>query len=224
MATFLLSVAALLYPIVRQRQMPANRTAGRRSATAIPEFCGIMIPLFLKPLFSLNYRSDLRHISVLTEVGRLVTHAVTESGPVAALFVWRFPGTRRVDAIHRVDPMKTFSQKNETVEKKWILIDAEGLVLGRLASIVAHAPARQAQADLHAAHGHGRQRHRHQCRQGPADRQQAQRQDLLLAHRLSRRHQAAQGARRSSRAASPSASSRRPSSACCRAARSAASR
>ena len=33
--------------------------------------------------------------------------------------------------------MKTFSQKNETVEKKWILIDAEGLVVGRLASIVA---------------------------------------------------------------------------------------
>jgi large subunit ribosomal protein L13 len=33
--------------------------------------------------------------------------------------------------------MKTFSQKTETVEKKWILIDAEGLVVGRLASIVA---------------------------------------------------------------------------------------
>lgn len=33
--------------------------------------------------------------------------------------------------------MKTFSQKNETVVKKWILIDAEGLVVGRLASIVA---------------------------------------------------------------------------------------
>ena len=33
--------------------------------------------------------------------------------------------------------MKTFSQKNETVEKKWVLIDAEGLVVGRLASIVA---------------------------------------------------------------------------------------
>ena len=33
--------------------------------------------------------------------------------------------------------MKTFSQKTETVEKKWVLIDAEGLVVGRLASIVA---------------------------------------------------------------------------------------
>ncbi|TPW25868.1 50S ribosomal protein L13 [Pararhizobium mangrovi] len=33
--------------------------------------------------------------------------------------------------------MKTFSQKPAEVEKKWIVIDAENLVVGRLASIVA---------------------------------------------------------------------------------------
>src|ERR1700730_377566 len=33
--------------------------------------------------------------------------------------------------------MKTFSAKPADVEKKWIMIDAEGLVVGRLASIVA---------------------------------------------------------------------------------------
>ena len=33
--------------------------------------------------------------------------------------------------------MKTFSQKPAEVEKKWVLIDAEGLVVGRLASLVA---------------------------------------------------------------------------------------
>ena len=33
--------------------------------------------------------------------------------------------------------MKTFSQKLAEVEKKWVLIDAEGLVVGRLASLVA---------------------------------------------------------------------------------------
>ena len=33
--------------------------------------------------------------------------------------------------------MKTFSMKRGEIEKKWILIDAEGVVLGRLASIVA---------------------------------------------------------------------------------------
>ena len=33
--------------------------------------------------------------------------------------------------------MKTFSAKHADIDKKWILIDAEGVVLGRLASIVA---------------------------------------------------------------------------------------
>jgi len=34
--------------------------------------------------------------------------------------------------------MKTFSAKTAEVEKKWVLIDAEGLVVGRLAAIVAN--------------------------------------------------------------------------------------
>lgn len=34
--------------------------------------------------------------------------------------------------------MSTFSQKPADVTKKWVLIDAEGLVVGRLASIVAN--------------------------------------------------------------------------------------
>ncbi len=33
--------------------------------------------------------------------------------------------------------MKTYSAKPSTIEKDWVLIDAEGLVLGRLASIIA---------------------------------------------------------------------------------------
>jgi large subunit ribosomal protein L13 len=33
--------------------------------------------------------------------------------------------------------MKTFSAKPSDIEKKWLLIDAEGLVLGRLASLIA---------------------------------------------------------------------------------------
>jgi len=34
--------------------------------------------------------------------------------------------------------MKTYSAKASEVEKKWVLIDADGLVLGRLASIIAN--------------------------------------------------------------------------------------
>jgi large subunit ribosomal protein L13 len=33
--------------------------------------------------------------------------------------------------------MKTYSAKPSEIEKKWVLIDAEGLVVGRLASIIA---------------------------------------------------------------------------------------
>ena len=33
--------------------------------------------------------------------------------------------------------MRTFSQKPHEVEKKWVIIDAEGLVVGRLASVIA---------------------------------------------------------------------------------------
>ncbi len=34
--------------------------------------------------------------------------------------------------------MKTFNANPTNIEKKWVLIDAEGLVLGRLASIIAY--------------------------------------------------------------------------------------
>ena len=33
--------------------------------------------------------------------------------------------------------MKTFSAKPSDIEKKWLFVDAEGLVLGRLASVLA---------------------------------------------------------------------------------------
>ncbi len=82
--------------------------------------------------------------------------------------------------------MSTFNLKAADVQKKWVLIDAEGLVVGRLAAIIARrlrgkhlrsTPARRLR----------RQRRRHQRRQGRADRPQADGQDLLLAHRLHRR-------------------------------------
>ena len=39
--------------------------------------------------------------------------------------------------MHGITAMKTTSLKPADVEKKWVLIDAQGLVVGRLASIVA---------------------------------------------------------------------------------------
>ena len=40
--------------------------------------------------------------------------------------------------------MKTYSAKPSDIQKKWVLIDAEGLIVGRVASIIAMQPARQA--------------------------------------------------------------------------------
>jgi len=41
------------------------------------------------------------------------------------------------NALYEARPMKTFTATPADIDKKWILIDAEGVVLGRLASIVA---------------------------------------------------------------------------------------
>ena len=39
--------------------------------------------------------------------------------------------------VRRHNAMKTYSAKASEIEKKWVLIDAEGLVVGRLASVIA---------------------------------------------------------------------------------------
>ena len=66
----------------------------------------------------------------------------------------------------------------------------QGLVVGRLASIIAMR-LRGKHRRLHAAHGLRRQRRRRQRRQGEVHRPQARPEDLLLAHRLPGRHQGA---------------------------------
>src|SRR5690606_212864 len=44
---------------------------------------------------------------------------------------------RRPFCIDGPQPMKTFSAKPAEVDKKWVLIDADGAVVGRLAAILA---------------------------------------------------------------------------------------
>ena len=50
--------------------------------------------------------------------------------------------------------MKTYVAKPGEIEKKWVLIDANGLVVGRLATLIAMRLQGQAQARLHAARRH----------------------------------------------------------------------
>ena len=118
--------------------------------------------------------------------------------------------------------MKTFVAKPGEVEKKWILIDAEGLVVGRLATLIAmrlkgkHKPIYTPHVDC-------------------GDNVIVINADKVVftgnkyEDKIYYRHTGYPGGikertpRRSSRASSPSASSRRPSSACSRAARCSAS-
>ena len=87
--------------------------------------------------------------------------------------------------------MKTFSQKPAEVVKKWVLIDAEGLVVGRLATLIAnrlrgkHKPTFTPHVDM------GDNVIVINAEKVVFTGKQAHRQGLLLAHRLSRRHQGA---------------------------------
>ena len=118
--------------------------------------------------------------------------------------------------------MKTYSAKPAEIEKKWVMIDAAGLVVGRLASIVAmrlrgkHKPTYTPHVDdgdnviiVNAAKIVLTGRKREQ-------------KVYLPPHRLYRRHQGAHRELDPRGQVSASASSRRRSSACCRADRSAA--
>ena len=60
-----------------------------------------------------------------------MSHAIAAAGPRRLSF------GEGVRALHGITAMKTTSLKPADVEKKWVLIDAQGLVVGRLASIVA---------------------------------------------------------------------------------------
>ena len=49
---------------------------------------------------------------------------------------WHTPRLRHKGVAADVSNMKTFSAKPSDIEKKWVVIDADGVVLGRLASVV----------------------------------------------------------------------------------------
>ena len=116
--------------------------------------------------------------------------------------------------------MKTFSAKPSDIDKNWLLIDADGLVLGRLASLIAmrlrgkHKPSYTPHMDC------GDHVVVVNAEKVQLTGNKRAGRHLLLAHRLSRRHQGAQQGRDPRRQASRSGSSRRRSSGWCRAGRS----
>jgi len=63
--------------------------------------------------------------------------------------------------------MKTFSANTGRYRQEWIIVDAEGVVLGRLHSIMRTSSARQAQSLLSHLTWIAATRHRHQLREIP---------------------------------------------------------
>jgi large subunit ribosomal protein L13 len=79
----------------------------------------------------------LHHYNVVPRAGQPQGTLLDRSWPIA--YITAFRGPVRNPACRRAvaRAMKTFSAKPSDIDKKWLLIDADGLVLGRLASIIA---------------------------------------------------------------------------------------
>ena len=82
---------------------------------------------------------------------------------------------------------KTWNAKPGEITRRWYVVDAEGQTLGPAGDAHRRRPARQGQADLHAARRHRRLRRRRQRREDPGHRQQARPEDVPPPLRLSRR-------------------------------------
>ena len=83
------------------------------------------------------------------------------------------PITRAFNPYGPIETMlkTTQSLKPAEVKKDWVLIDADGVVLGRLAVIIANRLRGKHKPRFHPARRLRRQRHRRQCRQGEDHRQ-----------------------------------------------------
>ena len=126
----------------------------------------------------------------------------------------RSGGSSPTTRMRKIGLVRTFSPKVTEIQRTWYVVDADGLVLGRLASVGGGHPARQAPPLLRPPRRHRRPRDRGQRRQGRADLGQGRRQDGLPPQRLPRwpaLHQLRRAARRASR---PSWSAA-PCAACC---------
>src|SRR5205085_6137655 len=59
------------------------------------------------------------------------------TGRALRSYMRAFAAPTRAPRLAFRDPMKTYSATPSDIEKKWVVIDADGLVLGRLAAVVA---------------------------------------------------------------------------------------
>ena len=112
--------------------------------------------------------------------------------------------------------MSTFmaNAQHAAENSRWHVIDADGQVLGRIATAAARLLQGKHKADLHAVHRHRRSRRRRQRGEGEADRPQGRPEDLSPAPRL-RRRPARRARARSCAQRTRSGWSKTPCTACC---------
>jgi hypothetical protein len=84
--------------------------------------------------------------------------------------------------------MKTYSAKAEDVHHDWLVVDAENLTLGRLATEIAHRLRGKHKAEYTPHMDMGDYIRRGELRKGPRDRGEEDRQNILPPHWLSRRN------------------------------------
>ncbi len=113
------------------------------------------------------------------------------------------------------DSMRSFVPTAGSVERQWHVIDAEGQVLGRVATEAARLLQGKHKAVYTPHIDTGRPRRGRQCGEGPADRPEGRAEALSLSQRI--RRWIARGARRRGpREAARPGSSKKPCAACCR--------
>ena len=88
--------------------------------------------------------------------------------------------------------MKTFSAKAEDVHHDWFVVDAENLTLGRLATEIAHRLRGKHKPEYTPHMDMGDYIVVVNCERCARDRRQADRQNVLSPHRLSRRYSVCQ--------------------------------
>src|SRR5215208_5965099 len=93
-----------------------------------------MIPHCRKPSIRNGFCADVPCRSALTSRLERINKRALAVAPCGGL---SFQHLSSVELATGTSAMMTFSLKPADVEKKWVVIDANGLVVGRLASIVA---------------------------------------------------------------------------------------
>ncbi len=116
----------------------------------------------------------------LNDTTLLATQAVGLREPLN----WWFPLESQKSECMKTATVKSYMAKPGELEKKWFLVDAEGKVVGRLASDIAMILMGK-RHHLHPAHRLRRLRHRRQRREDRAFRQEVGPEGVHLDHRLS---------------------------------------